>query len=94
MENSYLGCIILKKDSITFTFWTMKELRIEKPAGWMVLDGYDCKQHYNLSRISIQSIESMKKEKNSGKNSENRTKNKRLMAKYKHREQNRVNDIL
>ena len=73
----------------------MKGPRIEKFVGWMViLDGYDGKQHYNLSKISMLSIESMKKEKNSGKNSENRTKNKRLMAKYKHREQNRVNDIL
>gem|GEM_PF-5268909 len=41
-----------------YIYMTMKELRIEKPVGWMViLDGYDGKQHYNLGYLYYQEYE-------------------------------------
>ena len=45
-----------------YIYMTMKELRIEKPVGWMViLDGYDGKQHYNLGYLYYQEYEKRKR---------------------------------
>jgi len=102
VKNLNLGGIILKKDSITFTFWTMKELRIKNPVGWdanlMSFDGYDGQQHYKVSLKDVYTIHreyELKRKRIQEKTQKTKPKTyKRLMAKYEHREQNRVDDFL
>jgi len=102
VKNLNLGGIILKKNRVTFTFWTMKELHIKKPVGWdanlMSFDGYDGKYHYKIPLKYVYTIHreyELKRKRIQEKTQKTKPKTyKRLMAKYEHREQNRVDDFL
>jgi len=102
VKNLNLGGIILKKGSITFTFWHMKEIRIEKPVGWdanlLSFDGYDGKQHYKISLKDVYTIHrayELKRKRIQERTQKTKPKTyKRLMAKYKRREWKRVNALL
>jgi len=102
VKNLNLGGIILKKNSITFTFWRMKEIHVVNPIGWdanlLSFDGYDGKQHYKISLKEVYTIHrayELKRKRIQERTQKTKQKTyKRLMAKYKYRERNRVNALL
>ena len=102
VKNLNLRGIILKKGSITFTFWRMKEIHVVNPIGWdanlLSFDGYDGKHHYKIPLKDVYTIHrayELKRKKIQEKTQKTKPKTyRRLMAKYKHRERNRVNALL
>ena len=102
VKNLNLGGIILKKNSITFTFWRMKGIHVVNPIGWdanlLSFDGYDGKHHYKIPLKEVYTIHrtyEMKRKRIQERTQKTKQKTyKRLMAKYKRRERNRVNALL
>jgi len=102
VKNLNLGGIILKKGSITFTFWRMKELHVVHPIGWdanlLSFDGYDGKKHYKIHLKEVYTIHreyELKRKRIQEKTQKTKPKTyKMLMAKYKRREKNRVNALM
>jgi len=102
VKNLNLGGIILKKDSVIFTFWTMKEIHVVNPVGWdanlLSFDGYDGKQHYKIPLKEVYTIHreyELKRKRIQEKTQKTKQKTfKKLIRKYRNRERNRVNALL